>query len=227
MDDGQSFPSDNDVLFFRKLAAHVRSNPVFYKDAGQWLDREFSDKALRRRAREKMRTFQRRRESGERLLVWEERLLDDLENRRGANRKTFLPLLRFHEAMRTLLDSTSYRLTTFEAKCILLLTWLMTDPHAEAANLGLTAFESWPWRHSEARDEADPRNREYAMEFLLDPRTKSGKHWMPLARRAWAEAVEGIKGPKPKGRPGRPGKDGQPCCTPTQVPASRSVSPTA
>ena len=166
MEDPYDWDGDGDVkcvastpeehAFFLEIADDIRSRPDFYREAGEWLDREFADpKALRKRVGVK-------------------------------RRRKFLRIVPLGEAKGECesIDAP----TESEGKWVLLITWLLTDPGAHEAGLGLTAFENWPWNPQTASEHDHFACRRYANEqWRLSHEKYQEKYraWVDLARKAW------------------------------------------
>lgn len=107
------------------------------------------------------------------------------EGRRKDIKKRRQALLhrRFLEARRYLLDK--YKEQDFipkdEARRIILITWLLTDPDAEKADLNITQFEKWSWEPAnsifgDSRGKASSFWRQNAHVY---------SSWIRLVRNAW------------------------------------------
>ena len=57
-------PPVADVQFFKKLSQDIRAHPNFYREAGRWLDRNYSDGALRRREKDQIPEWARKKKTG-------------------------------------------------------------------------------------------------------------------------------------------------------------------
>lgn len=94
-----------------------------------------------------------------------------------------MELRRFTAATKLYFDNPPAFLREVEARRVLLMTWLMTDPDADNAQLGLTEFEDWPWEAE--NDEAHIRSRRFASDWWRYP-SEGYEKWRDLTRRAWA-----------------------------------------
>ena len=115
--------ADERTLYAR-VAEHVRTHPRVYRQAGAWLDTDFGRKA------------------------WE---IGQAQNSKPHSENP--PLTRWEynrlnliwRAWENILKDQPGRITQDLATRILLITWLLWDPDANCAKLGITEFEKWPW----------------------------------------------------------------------------------
>ena len=110
--------------------------------------------------------------------------LDKFYNEIG-EKGTFAIFLRFDKARDSL--SKQYKdlklISEEDAKKVILITWLLTDPDAENANLNITEFEKWKWG---ALDDITKLGRGY--KGLLFSQNKDD--WMRLVDIAWKKITE-------------------------------------
>ncbi len=203
----EAMPPLADVRFFQQVAADIKARAEFYRDAGEWLDENFSNDAFQRRERARWKELLGKEKSGE-LSPAGKRFLENQRAKPKAQteraRKSFLALRRFNEATGTYRKRPPAFPTVQEAKRILLMTWLMTDPEAEHAGLRLTEFESWAWDTD--RDEHEIQSRRYASDWWRYP-SDAYDAWVDLARRAWA-TTEPMREPAPNVKHGDAGGGG-------------------
>ncbi len=170
-------PEHQDALE-RAIAADIKARPEYYREAGQWLDEHFSDAVFAKRERDERAELLRKEKEG--TLRGAE--ADRVARCKGKPyRKQFSKLRRFGEAVRSFRTETIDKPTEAQAKRVLLLTWLMTDPHANDAGLGLTEFEDWAWEPNEGVHEFN--SRRFAGELLEDSGDRS--EWVQFVLRCW------------------------------------------
>ncbi len=63
-DDSVRHPSEEDSELFTKLAKNIADHADFYKGAGDWLDQNFSNKAIEDRKRSEREILNRRAKTG-------------------------------------------------------------------------------------------------------------------------------------------------------------------
>ena len=196
---GAGMPSPEDVQFFQQIAEHIKGDPDGYREAGEWLDREYGNEAFWRRHRRELRELIGKEKAGTLAAGGREGLKKIRSWPRGSperKRRTFLELRRFTAATKLYFDDLPAFTTDTEARRILLMTWLMTDPDADKARLGLTEFEDWPWEVEE--QDTHFASRRFASDWWRYPSEGYFK-WRDLARRAW----ETVRGRQLKQRRGR------------------------
>ncbi len=92
-------------------------------------------------------------------------------------------LVRFNEARQDLVKN--YKEQDFipedDARCFILITWLLTDADAEKANLNITQFEKWSWQPV---DDIFSDSR-CATSSLWCQNAHAYDSWMRLVRIAW------------------------------------------
>lgn len=162
---------------FGSIANHIYANPEDYREAGKWLDEYCSESAYWTRKKEELKKLKEQH----RILpvLTYQREVDHLENE-IKEKRTPASIIRFQEAQHYLLDN--YRDQEFLSKevatKIIIITWLLTDPDAEKANLHITEFEKWKW---EPLDDVFKGNRDFKG-FLF---AQNKGPWMRLVNIAW------------------------------------------
>ena len=181
----EAMPPQEDMAFFRQIADDIKSRPEFYREAGEWLDENFSNEAFQRREQARWEELLRKEEACE-LSPEERRFLENQRSKPPAEteraRTSFLPLRRFNDAIRPYLKRPRAFPTVRDAKRILLMTWLLTEPEAEESGLGLTGFEHLLWEPGP--NEPEEASRECVSDWLRFP-SEEYSIWGALARRAW------------------------------------------
>ena len=169
--------SEEERDLFGSIADHIRANSNDYKKAGKWLDEYCSESAYWLRREDELKELKEKGKCFSTLPLQQD--IDHLENK--IKEKRTLPLIiRFQEAQNYLLNN--YGNEEFLSKKVvakvIIITWLLTDPDAEKANLHITEFEKWKW---EPLDSIFELNRNYAG-FLF---CQNKDPWMKLVHIAW------------------------------------------
>ena len=177
---------ENDYQFSKEertllgiIAEHIQTNPNDYKQAGEWIDEYCSESAY----------WSRKKDELERLKKSHGTLPEDLYKRdvdrlekEIAEKRTPPLIIRFNEAQKYFSDK--YKdlelIPKDEAKKIILITWLITDPDAENTKLNITEFENWIW---EPLDDISKLSRGFKG-FLFSQNKDS---WMRLINIAWGK----------------------------------------
>jgi hypothetical protein len=171
-------PEDRDL--FHKITQDIKDNPSKYHEAGKWLDEYCSEEAYWRRQEKELEEL--RRKEREFPIYPIPGQVRDLEQEIEKKRTPAL-LLRFQEARDYLLEK--YKDQPFipenDAKKIIIIVWLLTDPDAEKSNLNITELENWSW---EPLDDVTKLSRGYA-NFLWFYGGKVYNPWMKLVCVAW------------------------------------------
>lgn len=178
-------PEDHDL--FRDIANEIRNNPGKYSEAGKWLDEYCSETGYWQRQENKLKELQAQEKRFPTLPIAQHvrQLEKDIEVRR-----TPALIIRFQEAMNNLIEK--YKDQQFipeaDAKKIIIIAWLLTDPDAEKANLNITQLEEWSW---EPIDDVTKLSRGYE-NFLWFQGGKAYGPWMNLIRIAWPKLAQSI-----------------------------------
>lgn len=153
---------------FTHIAADIREHAEKYRGAGRWLDRYHDDDKMcwERRLIEVMRQI-KRIEDGRVYWEHEDCLLPELKEELRSEEPP--PLwMRLAYALEDLwLD---YRmggmLAEEDARAILIIAWVATDPDANRADLGITKFADLPWKRQ--RGLAKPSRLGLIHDFFFD-----------------------------------------------------------
>jgi hypothetical protein len=185
--------SPEDRELFHKITQEIKDNPGKYHEAGKWLDEYCSEEAYWRRQEKELEELRRKERD---FPVWPipkcVRELEEKMEDRGT--PPFLSRFQgFQEARNYLLEK--YKDQQFVpdegARRVILITWLLTDPDAEKADLGITKLEEWLW---EPIDDVLEMSRSYA-QFLWREGGRVYDPWIKLVRIAWAKLNEGTPAP--------------------------------
>jgi len=172
---------------FHKVAQDIKDRPAKYREAGKWLDEYCGEDAYWQRQEKELKELRRKeREFPNWPIPKQVRQLEqEIEQRR-----TPALAVRFQEARDYLFEK--YKQQQFipedDAKRIILIAWLLTDPDAEKADLAITELEKWTW---EPLDDVTKMSRGYA-NFLWFHGGKVYRPWMNLVRIAWSKLAEGM-----------------------------------
>ncbi len=175
-------PQDREL--FHNIAKEIRNNPDKYLETGKWLDKYCSEDAYWQRQEDKLHKIGRDSSFKTYSEAWKaHRLEQEIRERR-------IPalLIRFQEARDYLLEK--YKDEQFileeDAKRIILITWLLTEPDAEKSNLDITKLEKWLW---EPTDDITKMSRGSAQSLWVQIRA-GYELWMKLVRVAWSKIAE-------------------------------------
>lgn len=179
-DDNQDILTAEDRELFLDIAKEICKNPTKYREAGIWLDEYCNEDAYWQRQQTKLEELQRKK--NEFPVLTNIRSVEQLE-RKIKERQSPALYIRFKEAQNCLLKK--YKNEQFapedDAKQIILITWLLTDPDAEKADIGITEFEKWLW---EPIDDITKMSRGTAQSLWVQSRA-GYELWMKLVRVAW------------------------------------------
>lgn len=185
--DNQDVLTAEDHKLFLDIAKEIRKNPPKYHEAGKWLDEYCSDDAYWQRQQTKLEESHRKKTD---FPVLENiRRLEQIELKIKERQSPAL-YIRFKEAQNYLLKK--YKNEQFipedDAKQIILITWLLTDPDAEKADIGITKFEKWL---CDTTNDITKISRRFALSLWIQ--NKDGyKNWMKLVRVAWLKISQVI-----------------------------------
>ena len=177
-------PEERDL--FHKVAQDIKDRPARYREAGKWLDEYCSEEAYWRRQEKELKELRRKERE---FSIWPipkqvRQLEQEIEQRR-----TPALAVRFQEARDYLFEK--YKQQQFipedDAKRIILIAWLLTDPDAEKADLAITELEKWTW---EPIDDALKMSRGYANFSWFHGGRVYGP-WMNLVRIACVKLKRG------------------------------------
>ena len=140
-------------LFF-EIARDIKTSPEKYREAGKQLDKFYSKDEYWANREIELTCCKAylnpeaplHKEWGQEFLKHQKERKKELELLLKVKDNSPLAL-RLRDVWEFL--EVNYTLTSSlgdnEAKTILLIVWLLTDPDADKANLNLTQFENWPW----------------------------------------------------------------------------------
>jgi len=172
---------------FQDIAEEIKNNPSKYRDAGKWMDEYCSEESYFKHKENNLKKLLEDKKRFPTLPI--EMQIKQLEQEIESKRIPAL-LIRFQEARDYLLEK--YKDQQFipeeDAKRIILTTWILTDPDAEKADLGITELEKWSW---EPTDDVTKLSRGYA-NFLWFQGGKAYGPWMNLIRIAWTKLAQSI-----------------------------------
>ncbi len=186
MSDTEKIVTPEDYELFIEIAKDIKANPAKYMEAGKWLDEYCSEDAY----------WQRQKDNLNKLQAQIHTLPVELDTKRLKKefevRRTPAFLIRFQEAKNSLIEKYEDQqfIPEDDGKCIILITWLLTDPDAEKSNFNITQIEKWSW---EPMDDVTKMSRGYAS-FLCFHGGKVYGPWMNLVRIAWSKLAEGMDG---------------------------------
>jgi len=173
-DSGQTItPEDREL--FSKIARHIRTNPTAYTETGKWLDEYCSEDSYWQRQEHKLKELKELQKGISAFPVHRvKQLEEEIETRR-----TPASIIRFQEACDYLQEK--YKDQQFipedDARRIILITWLLTDPDAERSSLTITELDKWSWEPNDV----SRLSRGYA-QFLWSADQQVYKRWMKLVR---------------------------------------------
>lgn len=184
--DNQEIVTTEDHELFRDIAKEIRNNPDKYLETGKWLDKYCSEEAYWHRQEDKLHKIGRDSSFNTYWEAWNEQCLEQ----EIKERRTPALMIRFQKARNYLLEKYEDQqfIPEEDAKCIILTTWLLTDPDSEKTNLGITKLEKWAW---EPIDDVTKLSRGYA-NFLWFYGGKVYVPWMNLVRISWSKLSEGM-----------------------------------
>jgi hypothetical protein len=146
--------TDDERQLFTKVSNNVKKYSDIYKIAGKWLDgyderRFWIERECEFKIANGIRTHKfpiQRFDIDEDTLKKYEKHADRLEKILKSEEKPSLVSL-LKDAWDDLEARylVSHFLSDNDAKAVILITWLITDPDANHAHLGLTKFENWNW----------------------------------------------------------------------------------
>jgi len=168
------------------MAKDIRSNPAEYREAGRWLDQYCGEASYFARKCDELRDLKAQKERSPTLPIEDhiKRIEEDIKPKR-------VPalLIRFQQARDSFL--VKYKNQQFvpeeDARRIILITWLLTDPDAEKANLNITQLEKWSWGPT---NDVTKMSRGYAA-YLWSHGGRVYRPWMKLVRIAWNKVACG------------------------------------
>lgn len=180
--DNQDILTAEDHKLFLDIAKEIHKNPTEYREAGKWLDEYCSNDAYWQRQGTKLKELQQKKKDFP--VLTNIRSVEQLE-RKIKERKSPALYIRFKEAQNHLLKK--YKNEQFipedDAKQIIIITWLLTDPDAEKADLVITEFEKWLW---DTNDDINKISRRFAQSLWIQ--SEAGhKSWMKLVLIAWTK----------------------------------------
>jgi len=171
---------------FNDMAKDIRSNFAKYREAGKWLDEYCSEDAYWQRQEDELKKLHSQNKRFPTLPIVQN--LKQLEQEMETKRTPAL-LIRFQEARDSLLGK--YEDQQFvpheDARRIIMITWLLTDPDTEKANLNITQLEKWSWGPI---DDVTKMSRGYAA-YLWSHGGRVYSPWMKLVRIAWHKVARG------------------------------------
>lgn len=181
-DDNQEILTDKGRELFLDIAKDIRKNPARYREAGKWLDEYCSEESYWQRQENKLKELQSQKKRFPALLIVQE--VEQLEQEIETKRTPAL-LIRFQEARDNLLEKYEDQqfIPEDDARRIILIVWLLTEPDVEETDAGVTELQKWPW---EPIDDVTKMSRGYA-QFLFFHGGRIYNPWMKLVRIAWAK----------------------------------------
>jgi len=181
----QEIVSAQDHGLFHEIAKEVRNNPAKYNEPGKWLDEYCSEGAYWHRQQNELKRLQAEEKKFPTLPIVKE--LRQLEEEIRIKRTPAL-IIRFQEARNYLLEKYEDQqfIPQDDAKKIVVLTWLLTDPDAEKSNLEVTELERWPW---EPTDDITKMSRGAAQSLWVQSEV-GYERWMKLVRISWGKIQE-------------------------------------
>jgi hypothetical protein len=187
--DGEIIITPEDRKLFSDIARDIKNKPSKYREAGKWLDEYCSENDYWQRQKDELAQLREKEKilSVSMFVRRASQLEKEIQTRR-----TPALLIRFQEARNYLLEK--YKDQQFvpedDAKRIFIITWLLTDPDTEKANLNITELERWPW---EPIDDVSKLSRGYA-NFLWFYGGGVYDPWINLVRIAWSKLKDKRKG---------------------------------
>ncbi len=100
-------------------------------------------------------------------------------------------LQRLGWAARLLIEPLPDHPTVDEAKRILIIHWLVTDPQAHERGLSLTEFEDWPWDSDTDAASSVTSRRCAGLHECFCRHSRIGRIWWELSQRAWTAISPG------------------------------------
>jgi len=171
-------PNRKDHELFDLISEDIRSNPAEYYGAARWLDEYCSEEVYWRRQEEEL---ERLKKDTLGVLALSERVKSLQEQIR--ERRTPALMVRFEEAREYLLDRDEKQtlIPLDDAKRILIVTWLLTDPDAENTDVQLTSIQRWHWEPTN-----DVTSMSRGTDNALWIHSGAGyRCWVELAHKAW------------------------------------------
>jgi len=182
IDGNQEMLTDKDRELFHEIAKDIYKNPDKYREAGEWLDEYCNEESYWQRQKNKLEELQSKKEKFSTLPIVQDvkKLKQEIEIK-----QTPALFVRFQEARDYLLEKYEDQqfIPEDDARKLILIVWLLTEPDAEKANVNITNLEKWTW---EPVDNAIKMSRGYAA-FLWCHGGRIDKPSMKLVRIAWAK----------------------------------------
>lgn len=183
--ENQVILNDKDHELFLDIAKDIRTDHTRYREAGNWLNEYCSEDAYWHRQETKLNELQQKEKDYPVLVNIQqvEQIKDEINERRTP------PILaRFQEARDCLLEKYINQkfIPEEDARRIIIITWLLTDPDTENRNLDITELEKWPW---EPIDDPIKMSRGYA-NFLWFHGGKVYGPWIKLVCIAWKKVTD-------------------------------------
>jgi len=198
-------PKREDHELFDLIAEDMRSNPNDYYEAGGWLDDYCSGKAYWKRMEADLEGLKKDKMGVLAVRQQVSSLQEQLEERR-----TPALMVRFQQARRDLLDNNEKQtlISLNNAKRILVVTWLSTDPDAEKAGVELTSLQQWDW---EPTNDLTSMSRGAANALWVESGS-AYEDWVELTHKAWkrvkrANVGHKALGPEPRTTARQSGSD--------------------
>jgi len=191
-------PKREDHELFDLIAEDMRSNPNDYYEAGGWLDDYCSEKAYWKRMEADLEGLKKDKVGLLAVMQQVSSLQEQLEERR-----TPALMVRFQQARRDLLDNNENQtlISLNNAKRILVVTWLSTDPDAEKADVELTSLQQWHW---EPTNDLTSMSRGVANALWVESGS-AYEGWVELTHKAWNRVKRASAGRKALGTEARSG----------------------
>ena len=169
-------PEDREL--FSKIAADIRNNPAAYAEAGKWLDEYCSAGAYWQRQEKRLEELEElgktrpNRPHNDREIA---DLKEKLEKR--ADVSLFKGFSRCRECWEGKYEDGGF-VSKPDAKIIILITWLLSDPDAGETEPSITRLQKWAW---EPTDDILSGSRSYASSLWRQDDLRYGA-WMKLVR---------------------------------------------
>lgn len=138
--------TSEDRKLFENIAKDIRNNPKKYKQAGKWLDEYCAEGSYWRRLKDELEEL--RKKYREYSILSNLQSVQELESKIREKRTPSLKQ-RFHQAYDYWFEKCKDQesIPADDAKHIILITWLLTDPDIEKAPIGIMQLlEVWPWK---------------------------------------------------------------------------------
>jgi len=193
--------SVDDQYLFSAIENDIKKNPQKYSSAGKWLDKYYTqDNFWEEKDKYDGSGFEQLRKilGKEEFDKCVEKIRQNSNNHIPPENPTFQMkvLLKItkpegceglQKAQAELLKTDASFLSNEVTKRIILITWLLTDPDAEKANLGITKFEKWPWGvENFTFDDPYWHYRKYASDkFVEDP-----EKWLSMVYKSCSKLVD-------------------------------------